>query len=217
MPRVFRHLLATTTLLACVATAGAAQPAFTERLKEDERTSTGVSALSDDQRAVLNNLVEREIRLAQQGNVTAFASDFSKRRSAPERAKAGIDKLSPEQVERLDTLVAEAIASRPVSVDYAETRAVSHADAVRGVAPKPILHGEVSFTVGTSGSGRNFYGGSVYVEQTDPQKGYSLGVGYSEFRGHLPYYDWDYFDRYGYGRYGYGPYGLPYGRLGWRY
>jgi hypothetical protein len=208
-----RRHSASLALLFCTVLAAAPlhaeSTAFASRLSDEERRASGVAKLTDEQVATLNNLVEREVRLARQGNVPAFASEFSLRRSAPERAKAGIDKLTPDERAKLDSLVAAAIAARPVEAVLETPR--SHAEAVRGVAPKPIVHGHVSFTVGTAGNGRNFYGGSVYVEQTDPQKGYSIGVGYSEYRGKGLWLwdDYDYYGPYGY-RYGYPYYHGPY-------
>lgn len=173
-------------LLAGIASAGislaqAAEAAFSERLSDDEQEATGVARLSDEQREVLDNLVEREVRLARQGNVPAFAGEFTNRRSAPELAKAGIDSLSKTERTRLNAKVAQAIATRPIELN--ELTPVPNHIAARGIAPKPIVHGEVSFTYGVASGGRSFYGGSFYVEQTDPVKGYTIGIGVSQYKG----------------------------------
>ncbi|PTY08145.1 hypothetical protein DB347_00735 [Opitutaceae bacterium EW11] len=194
-------------LLASWATASAAE--FTEHLTPEQKKAIGYAKLNQDQISTLNNLVERELILAKQGNVSAFAGEFTQRRSAPERAKAGVGKLNADEVTSLNALVAAEIANRPVQPATTETVAVSNA--VRGIGPKPIIHGSVSFTVGTSGGGRNFYGGTVEVEQTDPVKGYSIAIAYSEFHGKGLF--WPYWC----GPYTAGPYRDPwyYGRRGW--
>lgn len=184
----------------------AAETSFSQRLKAEEQTATGVAKLSDTQRSVLDNLVERELRLAREGNVNGFAGEFTTRRSPPELAKAGVDKLTEAERAQLNAKVAEVLASRPV--EPTGLAPVPRAVAARGVAPKPIVHGEISFTYGMASGGRDFYGTSFYVEQTDPVKGYTIGIGVSQFRGDGVFF-YDPYDAYC--RWGRGPYGW-YGR-----
>jgi hypothetical protein len=182
--QIFRtaRLLVFSVLAAAAATwARAEEKTFSTMLTETEQQATGLTHLTADQRATLDNLVQREVRLAAQGNVTAFAGEFSKRRSAPEMAKAGIDKLTPDERSRLDAKVAAVIANRPQTLVAGPSRMGSVY--VSTIQPKPEIHGEVSFTYGMASGGRSFYGGSVVVEQSDPSKGYTITVGYSEYRG----------------------------------
>lgn len=189
-------------LLFAWASASAAE--FTEKLTAEQKKAIGFDKLSQTQVEKLNNLVDRELALAHQGDVRGFAGAFSQRRSLPERAKAGIDKLNADERTSLDALVAAELANRPVRPTPTQT--IQAAGAVRGIGPKPIIHGSVSFVVGTSGGGRNFYGGTVEVEQTDPVKGYSIAIAYSEFHGKGMF--WPYWC---------GPYDGPYGVGGWGY
>ena len=163
-------------------TGRAEEKSFSERLPEPQQQAAGLNHLSPEQLATLNNLVQRELLLARQGKVRAFAAEFSQRRSAPERTKAGIDKLTPEERTRLDAAVALAIANQshetvtmlsPVRTD----------SAVLAVGPHPEIHGSVSFIAGTSGGGRNFYGGSFEVEQYDPVHHIAIAFSYSELHG----------------------------------
>ena len=54
---------------------------------------------------------------------------------------------------------------------------------IETVTYKPQLHGEVTLTVGTAGSGRTFYGGSFTTVYEDPQRNFSVAFTYAEFHG----------------------------------
>lgn len=176
---------------------------FSETLSAEQQKAAGMTHLKPEQIATLNNLVKRELILAKQGDTPGFSSEFSRRRSRPELAKAGIDTLTPEERRQLDATVALAIASQRRPLPSTLTPVRSESATVQAVGPHPEIHGSVSFTVGTSGGGRNFYGGTVEVEQVDPAKGYAISIAYSEFHGKGMYCPYGY--GYGYGRYGYGP------------
>ena len=181
---------------------------FTETLSAEQQQAAGVSHLKPEQVATLNNLVKRELILAKQGDTPSFAAEFSHRRSAPELAKAGIDKLTPQERTQLDSAVALAIANQPRPRPSTLSPVRSSTATVQAVGPHPEIHGSVSFTVGTGGGGRNFYGGTVELEQVDPAKGYAISVAYSEFHGKGLGMYCPYGYGYGYGRgygYGYGP------------
>jgi hypothetical protein len=211
MPFNRSHRLVLASLfLSAVFSASALAASFSDQLTPEERAASGVSKLTPQQVAHLDNLVERELVLATQGNVPSFAGTFADRRSAPERAKAGIDKMSPGERAQLNALVDRTLASRPIS-EPTTAASIANYNAIRGVKPRTQLHGEVSLIVGTSGGGNNFYGGSFYVEQSDPAKGYSIAIGYSELHGKGLA---GLYGPYGWYRYPYRPYG-PYGYDRW--
>lgn len=190
-------------VMGLVQIASAEDKPFTETLSADQQKAAGITHLKPEQIVTLNNLVKRELILAKQGDTPGFSADFSHRRSLPELAKAGIDKMTPEERTRLDAAIAVAIANQPRRIPTTLSPLRSETATVQAVGPHPEIHGSVSFTVGSSGGGRNFYGGTVELEQVDPVHGYAITVAYSEFHGkglYCPY-------RYGYG---YGP-GYPYG------
>jgi hypothetical protein len=200
-------------------------PAFSDSLSTEQKAAVALSKLSPDQVAALNAQVKREITVAQQGDAKGFASSFTHRQTPQERASAGLDQLSTPELRALDALVAERVAHPPVVSNVpARTTAVG---VVETVTHKPQMHGEVTLTYGMGSGGRNFYGGSMVSTYVDPDKGYSLTIGLSQYRGN------GYFGRYGYGwrggpyrddglglyppydyGYGYGVYG-PYNDRGW--
>lgn len=195
-----RCLLFAAILLSGALTGRAEEKSFTESLPEAQQQAAGLNHLTPEQLATLNNLVKRELLLAQQGNVRAFTAEFSKRRSAPERAKAGIDKLTPAERAQLDADVAAAIARQAPPATTALVSPRSAEATVQAVGPHPEIHGSVSFVAGTSGGGRNFYGGSFEVEEYDPVHHIGIAFSYSELHGKGLWCP------YGYG-YGYGPRG----------
>jgi hypothetical protein len=179
-------------------TGRAEEKSFTASLPDAQQQAAGLNRLSSEQITTLNNLVKRELILARQGNVRAFAAEFSQRRSAPERAKAGIDKLTPAERTQLDAEVAQAIAHQSPSLPLT-TLSPARSDAVvQAAGPRLQVHGSVSFVAGTSGGGRNFYGGSFEIEQYDPVHHIGIAFSYSELRGKGLY--WPYGYGYGYGR-----------------
>ncbi len=178
-------------LAACVAGLSAAQagPApFLDALSPAEKEAAGLNRLTADQQAMLNNLVQREVILAQQGGVTSFASEFTKRRSAPELAKTGLDKLTDQQRAYVNVLVARRISGQSSLAMPAQSLAAQSYSSTGqiGVAPlKPSweTHGTVSFVAGTAGGGRNFYGGGVEVDEVNPSLGLEISMAYSEVHG----------------------------------
>ncbi len=213
------HLALVFALLAGSVTGRADERSFSARLPEDQHQAVGLNQLSPQQLATLNNLVQRELLLAKQGDVRAFAAEFSKRRSPPELAKAGIDKLTVEQRTRLDAAVAQEIAHQPREVTSTLTP-IRRASAVQAVGPKAQIHGSVSFIAGTSGGGRNFYGGGFEIEHYDPVNNVSIAFSYSELHGKGLYWPYGYGYGYGHDRYGFDGYrgfGRQVGRSGCRY
>jgi hypothetical protein len=91
-----------------------------------------------------------------------------------------------------------------VLVPTLATRAKTADDTViETVTYKPQLHGEVTLTVGTAGSGRTFYGGSFTTVYEDPQRNFSVAFTYAEYHGKgLPYFGDDCSDP----RFGRGPF-----------
>lgn len=199
MPFIRRHsiLLGLALCLGSVGVARAEDKPFTATLPEAEQQAAGITRLSPEQRATLDNLVQRELILAKQGNTRAFAGEFTQRRSAPERAKAGLDKLTPQERTRLDADVAKAISDQPhpatASLQPGQVETVTTA-----AGPRLETHGSVTFVAGTAGGGRNFYGGEFEVEQYDPVHHIGIAFSYSELHGKGLCWP------YGYGAYGSG-------------
>ena len=166
-------------------------PGFTTRLDSSERAAAGLVKLSPDQLFALDTQIARELTVARQGDVVAFARSFMSRRSADQSTAAGLPALSPLERTELDRLVARAVAQRPPVVIKTLAAKAKEDEAVETVTYKPQIHGEVSLVFGTAGGGRNFYGGSFTAIYDDPQRNLAVAFTYAEYHGKglLPFDD----------------------------
>lgn len=167
--------------LALAAVAPARAATFTAGLSPARLDQIGIVRLSSSERAALDRLVSRELAAARAGGVTAFAGTFVSRRTPAERSESGIDRLSDGGRTALNEAVAAALA--------APTAPAPSVPALRGSSSeivarrtKPIVHGEVTLTVGTGRDG-SFQAASVYTEVSDPERHVTVGIGVSTFRG----------------------------------
>jgi len=166
-------------LLTLAATLRAAEGGFIATLSADQQTAAGLTHLSAEEQTTINTLVAREVSLARQGNVRAFAGTFSSRRKPEERATAGLDRLNATELAQLDQLVATAIAAGPAKIEL-PSRLKSSDIAVRD---RLKIHGTVSLAYGWGSGGREMRAGSLYTTISDPETGFTLGLGLSQFSG----------------------------------
>ena len=182
-PRLFLALLC----------AGLALPAradgdvrFSATLTAAQRDAAGLSQLTADQVAVIDGLVRQDEAASKFKNNAVDHTRFTQRRTVREREVAGLDRLTPAQEALLDDLTARRIPGTEPATVAAALAAQASAPGVTPqttvVAPKPDIHGEVSFTYGW-GRGGNTMGGDVILTYADPAGRYGVMVGYSEFRG----------------------------------
>lgn len=184
LPRLIRSLIAAVSL--SVVVVSAEQTGFTSTLSEENKSAIGLARLSGEQLTSLNAQIQREISVARQGKTVAFSSTFTRRRTPQQRKDAGLDRLMTPELSRLDTLVAAAIATEPVSTTTSIDRPVSTPPAANWVeiTPRKIeVHGEVSLTYMRTSGGGSGYGASVVTTATDPSGKFSLTVGLSQFHG----------------------------------
>lgn len=172
-------LLAAFLAFAAAAFAADGAGGFIVTLSSEQQSAAGLTRLSADEQTTLNTLVAREVSLARQGNVKAFAGTFSSRRKPAERATAGLDRLSPAELEQLDLLVATAIAAGPTKPTL--PRRLKPSDVARN--DRLEVHGEVTLAYGWGRGGRDMRAGSLYTEIYDKETGVSVGLGYSQFSG----------------------------------
>jgi hypothetical protein len=177
--RALRRSLSFAFLLAGTLLCRAAGGGFISTLGAAEQESAGLTRLTADEQVALNALVAREVTLARQGGVSAFAGTFTSRRKAGEKAAAGLDLLSAAETAVLDRLVAAAIAAVPEPVTTAQRRRAEEFARQKRFE----THGEVSLVYGRGPGGRDLMGGSVYAETYDRDTGVSLGVGVSRYEG----------------------------------
>lgn len=185
-------------LVLAAAPARADEPAsFTAKLDAADQAAVGLAKLSPAQLAALDTQIAREITVARQGDVIAFARSFMSRRTGDQLTAAGLAALTPEERTALDTFVARAVAQRPAVVVKTLAAKAKEDDAVvETVTYKPQIHGEVSLTYGMASGGRSFYGGSFTAIYDDPQHNFTAAFTYAEYHGKglLPFGD-DCYDR----------------------
>lgn len=165
---------------------------FSAQISAQDRNAAGLTRLAPSQLATLDALVQRDIDAATAGNTVGFANTFTARRTPEERQNAGIDHLTTPERDRLDVLVASAIANRPgVTAIYEPPPQSGPTGHVLSDRTAAIVHGEVSLFVGGGSGGRSWYGGSMETEITDPTHHLTVAVGISEIRGRgmRPCYD----------------------------
>lgn len=176
-PSRFLALLA--AVLGLATASFAADGGFIATLSDQEQAEAGLVRLTAEQQLKLNTLVGREVSLARQGGVSAFAGTFFSRRKPEERTAAGLDALTPKEIEKLNALVAAAIAAKPVPVTTARRLREAQLKEQRRFE----THGQVTFVYGRGGGGRDLVGGSIYTELYDRESGVSVGVGVSRYDG----------------------------------
>ncbi len=165
--------------VAVVVTASAWATSFTDTLSATERDAAGLQKLEPEQLAALNEHIERELTLARDGNVRAFAGSFSRRRNDDDRARSGLNLLTPVEIALIDAHVAQRMA-RPSFVSWpARKRADGEAETVSN---RPEIHGSVSLFYGTGGGG-SYRGGAMTMTYDDPARNLSISVTYSEVHG----------------------------------
>ena len=172
------------------------QPGFTATLSSENKTASGIAKLTEPQCAALDQQVQREIATARQGDTVAFATSFTHRRTPQQRVEAGLDHLMTPELNQLDRLVAVAVANRPVpteSLAAASTITTPPSSNWGEITPRKMeIHGEMSLTYVSAGSGRNGYGASMITTATDPSGKFSITVGVSQFYGKGLYHPYEY-------------------------
>ena len=156
---------------------------FSQSLSTAERTEVGLEKLSSDNLGVLDALVRRDT--VAQGSTRAApgtAATFSQRLSPDERRNAGFNLLSAEQLTRLDALV-----SRQQSAHLARTLLSPPVYISRGRIEEPTekkkareIHGTYSLSYGWGSGGYSEKSGSMVMTMEDPEKHFSISIGYSE-------------------------------------
>ena len=183
-------------VLTSAALADVAQPSFAATLSAENATASGVAKLTEPQRAALDQQVQREISTARQGDTVGFSTSFTHRRTPQQRVEAGLDHLMTPELTQLDRLVAAAVANRaPAESPAAAAPLITTQPSSNWVEITPRkmeIHGEMSLTYVSAGSGRNGYGASVITTATDPSGKFSITVGLSQFHGKGLYHPYEY-------------------------
>ena len=154
---------------------------FSLQLNATERAESGLARLTSDQVAVLDALVRRDTFAFLTGKREADAPvKFGERLTADERRNAGLSQLTAEEVTRIDGLIQGIQVPRSNASLLASPPLLSSAP-VRILEKKKEreIHGSVSLTYGWGG-GSSVKSGSMVMSMEDPEKKYSVTIGYTE-------------------------------------
>ncbi len=167
----------------------AAEGGFTATLTAEQKTAAGVTTLTADERAALDQLVADDVAFARRENLTDLGSTFVARRTEADRKQAGLDRLSPEHLAKLNELVAAAIAARPTPKERPRLKESDVLSAKR----RGEIHGSVTVAYGWGRGGREYRAGTLWLNYQDPDGRFGLGVGISTsdgdgFYGYYPGY-----------------------------
>ena len=155
---------------------------FSQSISTADRPALGIERLSSDQLAVLDALVRRDAASRLEGPGEGEPSSFSQRLTADERRNAGVALLSADEIFRLDAAVARhAVGSMARSLLAPPSVYAPHRSAARTNDRKKGLetHGSVSLSYGWGG-GYETKSGSMVVNMSDPNRRYSVTIGYGE-------------------------------------
>lgn len=175
---------------------------FSQQLSADERKECALTKLNSDQVAVIDALVRRDTA-ARAGSAPApdTPAEFSKRLTADERRTAGLTTLTPAEVAKIDAFVERVQSARLARTLLAPpTFLTPRAQRLRPEDTKKEkerpIHGTFSLSMGWGSGGYSEKTGAMTMTLEDPDKGYSVTIGYSESHikgGPLiyrdPYYD----------------------------
>ncbi len=159
---------------------GVVKPAegFFARLTPEERTAAGLGRLSAEQLSVLTAQVEKEVRLARQGDVTGFAGTFISRRTEAEKTAAGLGILTTGEKYQLDRLVSRALAARPPQPPVLPGSAQSGVELLKPKSPWET-HGFVQLEYGFGSGDSEYKAATVAVAQVNTKTGTVLEFAYT--------------------------------------
>jgi hypothetical protein len=159
---------------------------FSQTLQAEDRSAAGLGRLSSDEVAVIDALVRRDT--ASRGSSTpdpkeaAAPATFSQRLTADERRAAGFAKLTATELPKLDAFVDRHQNARLARSLLAPPTFVSRASRIVPTEKKKEreIHGSFSLSYGMGSGGYSEKTGSMVLTLEDPDRGYSISVGYSE-------------------------------------
>jgi hypothetical protein len=181
-PAVLRRLVAWLLVLAA-AVAQASDVRFSQALSAEDRTAAGLPRLTSDEVAVIDALVRRDTGTrAGTDAKDPTPATFSQRLNANERRAAGLAKLGPAELPKLDAFVARHQSARLARSLLAPPSYVTRPSRVTPTETKKgrQIHGSYSLSFGFGSGGYSEKSGSMMLTLEDPERGFSISVGYSE-------------------------------------
>lgn len=163
---------------------------FFAKLTPDERVAAGLGRLSAEQLAALTAQVEKEVKLARQGDVPGFAGTFISRRTEEERVASGIGSLSTSEKYQLDRLVSRALAARPPQPPVMPGSPQPGVELLKPKSPWET-HGFVQLEYGFGSGDTEYKAGTVAVTQVNTKTGTALTFAYTAVEGTGYYSRWE--------------------------
>jgi hypothetical protein len=184
MAKAWLFLIGACCALATISRA-AGTDRFSQALDAEERRVIGIDRLTSDQVAILDALVRRDLAGRSLSEpATNPPTVFSQRLSADERRNAGVAGMTDDGRRRLDAAVAryqssgmsQSLMTPPV---FLPRNTVSVRPREKKGKPEREVHGSFTLAYGW-GDGYSTRSGSMVVNMTDPEKKYSITIGYGE-------------------------------------
>jgi hypothetical protein len=161
----------------------AASSGFTASLSQDEMTAAGLYALSAGEVIALDRLVAEDFDRMRMLNSSSPNSSFTDRQISAHLQDTGLDRLTPEQLARFNELVATSFAaSLAVQLQPRERPRLKDNEVV-SLQRRLEVHGGMSFTYGSAGSGRSYRETAGWISYYDPVTGLGISFGFSRFKG----------------------------------
>ena len=175
--------LALCLLFAVAMSAASGDGRFSQALNSEDLTAAGLKQLSSDEVAVIDALVRRDTA-ARAGSASGetTAATFSQRLTADERRTAGLAKMSATQLPKLNELVDRHQNAKLARTLLAPPTYLARSSRITPTEKKKEreIHGSFSLSYGMGSGGYSEKTGSMVLTLEDPEKGYSISVGYSE-------------------------------------
>lgn len=166
---------------------GAAQSApadvrFSQSLNADDRSASGLVRLSSDEVAVIDALVRRDTGLRAGTIPPETPAVFSQRLTIDERRAAGLAKLSAEEAPQLDAFVERFQSAKLARTLLAPPTYLARSSRVSPTEAKKEreIHGSFSLSYGWGSGGYSEKTGSMMLTMDDPERRFSISIGYTE-------------------------------------
>jgi len=175
--------IALSLLFAVAVQAASSDGRFSQALNTEDLTAAGLKQLTSDEVAVIDALVRRDTAArAGSASTDATAATFSQRLTADERRTAGLAKLSATQLPKLNDLVDRHQNAKLARTLLAPPTYLARSSRITPTEKKKEreIHGSFSLSYGMGSGGYSEKTGSMVLTLEDPEKGYSISVGYSE-------------------------------------
>jgi hypothetical protein len=159
---------------------------FSQAIAPEEREAIGLAKLSSDQLAILDALVRRDVAEQLFGEATADRPlAFTDRLTADERKNTGIQAMSPAERDHLNVVIAkiqsgsmtQTLLTPPIFLP--RTSSAIRPSETKTKKKGLETHGSLTLSYGW-GDGFSTRHGSMVVNLSDPEKKYSITIGYGE-------------------------------------